>query len=208
MSNVLQTSNLFSISSSYIIWPHFFGYNSDSMEYKTLKFPMLCCSYFINSSQVLVSFHTFLGKCDLNNTVVSASFEKPSYNPVFAIITYTFRTVFVLLGQACLMRTSISLPLMFKDHVHTRVTIHILSLFYLQFAHYLVAMKSMETVVFSCSTRQTLIFPPVLFCLLYYVSATLSSKIFSAKIPYRLQNSFHQCFIFQLCCTVFCKRIF
>lgn len=98
MSNVLQTSNLFSISSSYIIWPHFFGYNSDSMEYKTLKFPMLCCSYFINSSQVLVSFHTFLGKCDLNNTVVSASFEKPSYNPVFAIITYTFRTVFVLLG--------------------------------------------------------------------------------------------------------------
>lgn len=153
-------------------------------------------------------FTHFLGKCDLNNTVVSASFEKPSYNPVFAIITYTFRTVFVLLGQACLMRTSISLPLMFKDHVHTHVTIHILSLFYLQFAHYLVAMKSMETVVFSCSTRQTLTFPPVLFCLLYYVSATLSSNVFSAKIPYRLQNSLHQCFIFQLCCTVFCKRIF
>lgn len=69
-----------------------------------------------------MSFHRFFGKAGLNNTVFSASFEKPSYNPVFASVTYILRAVFILFGKAYLFRTSISLPLVFKDRVCNHVT--------------------------------------------------------------------------------------
>lgn len=76
---------------------------------------------------------------------------------MFASITYIFRTVFTLLGKAYLFRTSVSLPLVFKDHVDTHVAF--LIYFILSLFIFLYLPWSSLLYFFACFTLCLLFFP-------------------------------------------------